>query len=516
MALEQGGISVAAYEAKFHALSRYATQLVTIEEERIRLFVKGLNSELHVLSAHMTSAARPIQSAMPTFIVGYSGTPQQNFIQDSQGATPSAGSMTSFDRTCYKCGEPRHMRRDYPHLRMVDPGQKQTRAVVLTCSGNNGRGRPQGGRGGNQQGCGGRGNGNAGRRAVQPGKEVTRQDDRAQCYAFPGKTEAETFDAIPGREKLEWEGVYKPKPAKVISSIRARKLVGQGCLVYLAHIRDVEVESPSIESIHVVSEFMEVFSTDFPDMPPDKDIHFCIDLEPGTRPISIPLYRMDSVELRELKNQIEELLDKGFIHLSSSPWGAPVLFVKKKWWPEDVPKMAFRTRYRHYEFLVMSFGLTNVPAAFMSLMNWEFKPFMDSFVIVFIDDILVYSKSKEEHANHLRIVLGVLGKQKLYAKISKCEFWLDSIAFLGHIVSRKVVMVDPQKIETTEKCEESFQKLKTLLAITPILALPVEGIWIEEQSKDTNLQKGTKQAERMKKSKSGDRQVHLASCRTAS
>ncbi|WMV38729.1 hypothetical protein MTR67_032114 [Solanum verrucosum] len=134
---------------------------------------------------------------------------------------------------------------------------------------------------------------------------------------------------ILGREKLEWEGMYKPKQAKIISSIRARKLVGQSCLAYLAHIRDVEVKSPSIESIHVVSEFREVFPNDLPGMPPNKDIDFCIDLEPGTHPISIPPYRMAPVELRELKAQIQELLDKGFIRPSASPWGAPVLFVKK-------------------------------------------------------------------------------------------------------------------------------------------------------------------------------------------
>ncbi|WMV25993.1 hypothetical protein MTR67_019378 [Solanum verrucosum] len=115
--------------------------------------------------------------------------------------------------------------------------------------------------------------------------------------------------------------------------------------------------------------------------------------------------------------------------------------------PEDVPKPVFKTRYGHYEFLVISFGLTNAPAAFMSLMNGVFKPFLDSFVIVFIDDILVYSKSKEEHADHLRIVLGVLGKYKLYENFHKCEFWLTSVAFLGYVVSNEGVMVDPQKIE---------------------------------------------------------------------
>ncbi|WMV55149.1 hypothetical protein MTR67_048534 [Solanum verrucosum] len=230
--------------------------------------------------------------------------------------------------------------------------------------------------------------------------------------------------------------------------------------------RDVEIEAPSIGSIPVVSEFREVFPNDLPGMPPDRDIDFCIDLEPGTHPISIPLYRIAPTKLRELKAQIQELFDKGFIRASASPWGAPILFVKKydgasvfskidlrsgdnqlKIRLKDVPKTAFRTRYGHYEFLVMSFVLTNVPAAFMCLMNEVFKPFLDSFVIVIIYDILVYSKSEEEHANHLRIVLGVLGKQSLYAKFSKCEFWLTLVAFLGHVVSKECVMVDPQKIE---------------------------------------------------------------------
>ncbi|WMV30754.1 hypothetical protein MTR67_024139 [Solanum verrucosum] len=309
---------------------------------------------------------------------------------------------------------------------------------------------------------------------------------------------------ILGREKLESEGVYKPNQAKIISSIRYSKLVEQGCFAYLAHIRDVEIETPSIGFIPVVSEFSEVFPNDLP-------------------------------ELRELKAQIQELFDKGFIRPSASPWGAPILFFKKKDGsmrmcidyrqlnrvtirnkPEDVPKTAFKTQYGHYDFLVMSFGLINAPVTFMSLMNGVFKPFLDSFVIVFIDDILVYSKNEEEHANHLRTVLGVLGKQKLYDKFLKCEFWLKSVAFLGHVVLKEGVMMDPQKIETvinwvwpssitevrsfvglasyyhrfvknfasiathltnltkkeipfewTEECEESFQKLKTLLTTEP-------------------------------------------------
>ena len=112
-----------------------------------------------------------------------------------------------------------------------------------------------------------------------------------------------------------------------------------------------------------------------------------------------------------------------------------------------MPKTTFRTRYGHYEFLVMPFGLTNAPAAFMDLMNRVFKPYLDTFVIVFIDDILVYSQSKEEHAEHLRIVLQTLRDKQLYAKFSKCEFWLEEVVFLGHVISAEGVYVDPKKIE---------------------------------------------------------------------
>ncbi|GJS58262.1 hypothetical protein Tco_0653046 [Tanacetum coccineum] len=117
-------------------------------------------------------------------------------------------------------------------------------------------------------------------------------------------------------------------------------------------------------------------------------------------------------------------------------------------WEEDVPKTAFRTRYGHYEFQVMSFGLTNAPAVFMDLMNRVCKPYMDKFVIVFIDDILIYSKSKEEHEEHLKLILELLKKEELYAKFSKCDFWLSKVQFLGHVIDSEGVHVDPAKIES--------------------------------------------------------------------
>jgi hypothetical protein len=119
----------------------------------------------------------------------------------------------------------------------------------------------------------------------------------------------------------------------------------------------------------------------------------------------------------------------------------------------DVQKTAFRTRYGHYEFLVMSFGLTNTPTMFMDLMNRVFKPYLDAFVVVFIDDILVYSHSRDEHEQHLRIVLETLKVNKLYAKLSKCEFWLSEVVFLDHVISEKGIYVDPKKVEVVIKWE---------------------------------------------------------------
>ncbi|GJW76263.1 putative reverse transcriptase domain-containing protein [Tanacetum coccineum] len=158
---------------------------------------------------------------------------------------------------------------------------------------------------------------------------------------------------------------------------------------------------------------------------------------------------------------------------------------------EDIPKTAFRTRYRHYEFQVMPFGLTNAPAVFMDLMNRVCKPYLDKFMIVFIDDILIYSRNKEEHANHLRIILELLKKEKLYAKFSKCDFWIHIVQFLGHLIDRLVgyyrrfiegfSKIAKSLTELTQKNkkyiwgedqESAFQLLKQKLCEAPILALP--------------------------------------------
>ncbi|GJY06030.1 putative reverse transcriptase domain-containing protein [Tanacetum coccineum] len=233
---------------------------------------------------------------------------------------------------------------------------------------------------------------------------------------------------------------------------------------YVVELADERVAKP----ILYLEDFPEVFPKDLPGIPPTRQIEFQIDLVLGAAPVARAPYRLALSEMQELSAQLQELSDKGFIRPSSSPLGASVLFVKNKIdlfrcvsttidlrygyhqlrvREEDIPKTAFRTRYGHYEFQVMPFGLTNALAIFMDLMNQVCKPYLDKFVIVFIDDILIYSKSKKEHEEHLKLILELLKKEELYAKFSKCDLWLSKVQFLGHVIDSEGIHVDPAKIE---------------------------------------------------------------------
>nr|GEW17046.1 putative reverse transcriptase domain-containing protein [Tanacetum cinerariifolium] len=336
-----------------------------------------------------------------------------------------------------------------------------------------------------------------------------------------------------------------------------------------------EPAKKQLQDVLVICNFPEVFPDDLPGIPPPRQVEFKIELILGAAPVTRTPYRLAPSELKELSEQLKELSKKGFIRPSSSPWGASVLFVKKKEgsfrmcinyrelnkltvknrYPlpriddlfdqlqgssvyskidlrsgyyqlrikeEDIPITAFQTRYGHFEFQVMSFGLTNASAVFMDLINRVCKPYLDKFVIVFFDDILIYSKNKEDHEEHLKTILELLKNEKLYAKFSKCDFWLEYVHFLGYVIDSDGVHIDPTKVEAIrnwsaptmptkvrqflglagyyrrfiegflliskplskltqknkkyewgmEEEEEAFQTLKQKLCFAPILALP--------------------------------------------
>ncbi|GKD17433.1 putative nucleotidyltransferase, ribonuclease H [Tanacetum coccineum] len=172
-----------------------------------------------------------------------------------------------------------------------------------------------------------------------------------------------------------------------------------------------------------------------------------------TMPVAKSPYRLAPSEMQELSEQLQELKDKGFIRPRARYFSKIDLqsgYHQLRVHEDDILKTAFRTRYGHFEFKVMPFGLNNAPAVFMDLMNQVCKPYLDKFVIVFIDDILIYLKTKEDHEVHLKLVLELLKKERLYAKFSKCEFWLQEVHFLGHVVNHNGIHVDPSKIEAVK------------------------------------------------------------------
>ncbi|GJS60510.1 putative reverse transcriptase domain-containing protein [Tanacetum coccineum] len=337
----------------------------------------------------------------------------------------------------------------------------------------------------------------------------------------------------------------------VISCSKAQEYMAKGCQVFLAQISAKKEEDKSegkqIKDVPIVRDFLEVFPEDLPGLPPARPVEFQIDLIPGAAHVARAPYRLAPSKMKELSEQLQELSDKGFIRPSSSPWGAPVLFVKKKdgsfrmcidyrelnkltvknRYPlpriddlfdqlqgssiyskidlrsgyhqlrvreQDIPKMAFQTRYGHYEFQVMPFGLTNAPAVFMDLMNRVCKPYLDKFVIVFIDDILIYSKDEKEHEEHLKAILELLKKEQLYAKFSKCEFWIPKVQFLGHVIDSRGIHVDPAKIESIKDwaSPRSPTEIRQFLGLAGYYRRFIEGFSKIAKSMTKLTQKGIK------------------------
>ncbi|GJT90506.1 putative reverse transcriptase domain-containing protein [Tanacetum coccineum] len=315
----------------------------------------------------------------------------------------------------------------------------------------------------------------------------------------------------------------KKSTLSIISCTKTQKYMKKGCQVFLVQVTKKEAEVKSkekrLKDVPIVWKFSEVFPEDLPRLPPARQVEFQINLVPVAR----APYGLAPSKMQELSMQLQKNFDKGFIRPSSLPWGAPVLnrypllridnlfdqlqgssvyskidlrsgYHQLKVRDEDILKTAFRTRYGHYKFQVMPFGLTNAPAVFMDLMNRVCKPFLDKFVIVFIDDILIYSRNKVEHEGHLKQIMELLKKEELYAKFSKCEFYLSKVQFLGHMIDREGIHVEPAKIEAIR----DWASPKTLTEIHQFLGLAgyyrkfIEGFLMIEKAMTKLTQKSVK------------------------
>nr|GEV85509.1 putative reverse transcriptase domain-containing protein [Tanacetum cinerariifolium] len=299
---------------------------------------------------------------------------------------------------------------------------------------------------------------------------------------------------------------------EVISSIKTQGYIKKGCQVFLIQVtkkEEAKIPDKRIEDVHVIRDFQEVFPEDLQGLPTTCQVEFHIELILGATLVARTPYRLAPTEMKELAEQLKELSDKVknryplpmiddlFDQLQGSNVYSKIDlrsgYHQLRARDEVIPKTAFRTQYGHYEFQVMPFCLTNAPAVFMDLMNRVCKPYLDKFMIIFIDDILIYSRNKKEHEKHLKTILELLKKEKLYAKFSKCEFWISTVKFLRHVIDSsgltgyytrfikgfskisKLMTELTQKdkrLNWGEEQKSAFQLLKQKLCDAPILALP--------------------------------------------
>ncbi|GJV05592.1 putative reverse transcriptase domain-containing protein [Tanacetum coccineum] len=393
---------------------------------------------------------------------------------------------------CYECGRPGHFRRDCPKLRNQNRGN-QTRNKNGNKTGNQ--------TGGNE----------ATAKAYAIGGGGTNPDSNVvtgtfllnNCYAsmlfdsgadrsFVSTTFSALLDVAVAPTTLDQsyavELVMEEFQNRILF-LETQRYIEKGCQVYLAQVTSKKAEDKSeerqLEDVPIIREFPKVFPEDLPALPPARQVEFQIDLVPGAAPVVRAPYRLAPAKMQELSTQVKRSTLR-----STWIW----FIINSEFREEGNSKTAFRTRYGHYEFQVMLFGLTNAQAVFMDLMNGVYKPYLDRFVIVSIDDILIYSKSRKEHEGHLKLILNLLKKEELYAKFSKCEFWLSKVQFLGHMIDSEGIHVDPAKIEAIkdwaspkpmtkltqksvkfewgEKAEAAFKLLKQKLCSASILALP--------------------------------------------
>ncbi|GKA99634.1 putative reverse transcriptase domain-containing protein [Tanacetum coccineum] len=383
----------------------------------------------------------------------------EHFTKDCRVVPRNVNPINARDptaRVCYECSSTNHVKVAYPRLNQAQRlgGNLQNQVVAVK---------------------GGQGHGNNDSQArIEP------SDLRFSYEIKIASGQLVKIDKVIKGCKLEIEGHEFDINLIPFGSRSFNVIIGMDWLSKLkakiiCHENVVRIPLPDDkkrEELLVVRDFLDVFPDDLTRLPPSQEIKFRIKLVLGSIPVANYPYRLAPSEMEELSGQLKELQDKEqnkltiknryplpkiddmFDQLQRSQYFSKIdlrfEYHQLRVHEDDIPKTAFRTRYRHFEFTVMPFGLTNAPVVFMDLMNRVCRTYLDKFVIVFIDDNLVYFKTREEHKVHLGLVLELLKKAKLYAKFSKCEFWLREVQFLRHVINGDGIHVDPSKIEAVK------------------------------------------------------------------
>ncbi|GJS45026.1 putative reverse transcriptase domain-containing protein [Tanacetum coccineum] len=497
------GAGHAAYTDTFHELARLVPYLVTPESRKIKRYMYGLALQIRGMVAAME--------------------PKTMECESHQSRKPTV-------RAVMECGSTDHVRSACPRLnRAQGPGGNRPNQVVA----NNGG-----------QGRGNQGNQARGRAFMLGAEEARQDPnivtgtftlnnhfattlfDSGADYSFVSTTFIPLLGIEPSELGFRYEiEIASGQLVEIDKVIKGCKLEIEGHVFdidlipfghgsfdviigmdwlsnhkakIICHEKVVRIPLLDGKVLRVLGERPEEKARLLMRLPPLREIEFRIELIPGAVPIAKSPYRLAPSELEELMcidyRELNKLtvknryplprIDDLFDQLQGSQFFSKIdlrtRYHQLRVREDDIPKTAFRTRYGHFEFIVMPFGLTNASALFMDLMNRVCRPYLDKFVIVFIDDILIYSKTREEHVEHLRLVLELLEKEKLYAKFSQCKFWLREVQFLRHMINRNRIHVDPSKIEACktfnwgEEQELAFQTLKDRLCNAPVLALPDE------------------------------------------
>ncbi|KAJ9545153.1 hypothetical protein OSB04_024860 [Centaurea solstitialis] len=444
---EMKGSDINTYTTRFHELAKLVPHLVTPEQNRVDRYVWGLSS---VIRGNVTAVdLQPLQEA-----VNLATRLTNNAIRSGTFANDSAKGKRKIEepvkgqrRACFECGSP-------DHYQNMCPNRNQRPYANPTQPAN------QGNRGGLARG-----------RAFVIGAEEAKQNPDVVTGTFllnnyPASVLFDSVAALPEGGVLEVHGEKPKRDIKIVSYMKMRSHLRMECVAFMAHVVDKEAKEKRIQDILVVREFLEVFPKELPGLPPHRQVEFHIDLVPGAAPVAKELNKI-TIKNRYPLPCIDDLFDQlqGATYFSKIDLRSG--YHQMRVHEEDIAKTTFRTRYGHYEFLVKPFGLTNALAVFMDLMNRVCRPYLDKFVIVFIDDILIYSQSKKDHEQHFRLILELLKTEKLYAKFSKCEFWIRVVHFLGHVVNKEEIHVDPAKIEAIKRLEA----LKTPIGIRQFLGL---------------------------------------------